>query len=75
MSYILIIGGILLLCGQAEDRVHRAGQTKGVNIYSYWMKDTIDDRIRNKLREKGILFEKIVDGLAEDGIDELFDNE
>jgi len=56
---------------QAEDRVHRRGQTKGVNIYSYWMKDTIDDRIRNKLREKGILFEKIVDGLAEDGIDEL----
>jgi superfamily II DNA or RNA helicase len=57
---------------QAEDRVHRRGQTKGVNIYSYWMKDTIDDRIRQKLREKGILFEKIVDGLAEDGVDELF---
>lgn len=57
---------------QAEDRVHRRGQTKGVNIYSYWMKDTIDDRIRQKLREKGILFEQIVDGLAEEGIDELF---
>lgn len=57
---------------QAEDRVHRRGQTKGVNIYSYWMKDTIDDRIRQKLHEKGILFEQIVDGLAEEGIDELF---
>jgi superfamily II DNA or RNA helicase len=57
---------------QAEDRVHRRGQTKGVNIYSYWMKDTIDDRIRQKLREKGILFDQIVDGLAEEGIDELF---
>lgn len=57
---------------QAEDRVHRRGQTKGVNIYSYWMKDTVDDRIRQKLREKGILFEKIVDGLAEEGVDELF---
>lgn len=57
---------------QAEDRVHRRGQTKGVNIYSYWMKDTIDDRIRQKLREKGILFEQIVDGLAEEEIDELF---
>ncbi len=57
---------------QAEDRVHRRGQTKGVNIYSYWMKDTIDDRIRQKLREKGILFEQIVDGLAEEGVDELF---
>ncbi len=56
---------------QAEDRVHRRGQTKGVNIYSYWMKDTIDERIHQKLREKGILFEKVVDGLAEDGMDEL----
>jgi superfamily II DNA or RNA helicase len=57
---------------QAEDRVHRRGQTKGVNIYSYWMRDTIDDRIRQKLREKGLLFDKVVDGLAEEGIDELF---
>jgi len=57
---------------QAEDRVHRRGQTKGVNIYSYWMKDTIDERIRQKLREKGILFEQIVDGLAEENIEELF---
>ncbi len=57
---------------QAEDRVHRRGQTKGVNIYSYWMKDTIDERIQQKLREKGILFEKVVDGLAEEGIEELF---
>lgn len=57
---------------QAEDRVHRRGQTKGVNIYSYWMKNTVDERIRLKLREKGFLFEKIVDGLVEENIDELF---
>lgn len=56
---------------QAEDRVHRRGQTKGVNIYSYWMKDTIDERIRQKLREKGVLFEQIVDGLAEENFEEL----
>jgi superfamily II DNA or RNA helicase len=55
---------------QAEDRVHRRGQTRGVNIYSYWMKDTIDDRIRQKLREKGILFEQVVDGLAEAAMEE-----
>ena len=60
---------------QAEDRVHRRGQTKGVNIYSYWMKDTIDGRIRQKLREKGILFENVVDGLAVESIDELFTTE
>jgi len=56
---------------QAEDRVHRRGQTKGVNIYSYWMKDTIDERIRQKLQEKNILFNQIVDGLAEENIEEL----
>jgi superfamily II DNA or RNA helicase len=60
---------------QAEDRVHRRGQTKGVNIYSYWMKDTIDERIRQKLQEKGILFEQIVDGLAEENIEELISND
>lgn len=57
---------------QAEDRVHRRGQTKGVNIYSYWMKGTIDEGIRQKLQEKGVLFEQVVDGLAEENIEELF---
>jgi len=60
---------------QAEDRVHRHGQTKGVNVYSYWMKDTIDDRIRQKLHEKGILFERVIDGLAEENVDELLTKE
>jgi superfamily II DNA or RNA helicase len=60
---------------QAEDRVHRYGQTRGVNIYSYWMKDTIDDRIRQKLREKGVLFEQVIDGLADQGIEELITKE
>jgi SNF2 family DNA or RNA helicase len=60
---------------QAEDRVHRRGQTKGVNIYSYWMKDTIDERIQQKLREKSALFQNVVDGLAEEVIDELFTND
>jgi len=56
---------------QAEDRVHRRGQTRGVNIYSYWMKGTVDERIRQKLREKGVLFEQVIDGLAEENIEEL----
>jgi len=60
---------------QAEDRVHRYGQTRGVNIYSYWMKDTIDDRIRQKLREKGVLFEQVIDGLAQEGLEELITKE
>jgi HJR/Mrr/RecB family endonuclease len=57
---------------QAEARVHRPGQeAKGVNIYSYWMSDTIEERIHNTLEQKGLLFADIVDGLAESQIDEL----
>ena len=56
---------------QAEDGVHRSGQTSGINIYSYWMKDTIDDRIQQKLNEKGISVEQAIDGLTEDKIEEL----
>lgn len=56
---------------QAEDRVHRPGQTRGVNIYSYWTYDTIEERIYSILQEKGLLFQDIVDGLAEANIDEL----
>jgi HJR/Mrr/RecB family endonuclease len=57
---------------QAEDRAHRPGQKNSVNIYSYWMMDTIDERIREILDRKGLLIENVVDGLAEKDIDELF---
>lgn len=57
---------------QAEDRVHRRGQQNNVNIYSYWMADTIDERIYRILQRKGLLIENVVDGLAERTIDELF---
>lgn len=56
---------------QAEDRVHRKGQQNNVNIYSYWMTGTIDERIYGILRKKGLLIENVVDGLAERNIDEL----
>lgn len=54
---------------QAEDRAHRRGQQKNVNVYSYWMKDTIDERIYNILKKKGLLIQNVVDGLSEDVID------
>ena len=57
---------------QAEDRVHRIGQTKSVNIYSYWMKDTIEERIFNILERKGLLIENVVDGLADKNFDDLY---
>lgn len=52
------------ILSQAEDRVHRIGQTRGVNVYSYWMTDTIDEKIQQMLEEKRKLSEAIVDGLA-----------
>jgi SNF2 family DNA or RNA helicase len=55
---------------QAEDRVHRRGQVRGVNVYSYWVKDTIDERIYSILRQKGLLFEKVIDNLSEAVIEE-----
>ena len=55
---------------QAEDRVHRRGQTRGVNVYSYWMSGTIDERIYNILEQKGLLFGNVVDVLSERQIDE-----
>ena len=57
---------------QAEDRVHRRGQTQNVNVYSYWMNETIDERIYEILERKGLLIQNVVDGLSEDKIDELF---
>jgi superfamily II DNA or RNA helicase len=57
---------------QAEDRVHRRGQKADkVNVYSYWMAGTIEEKIHNILEEKGLLFADVIDGLAESQIDEL----
>jgi hypothetical protein len=61
---------------QAEDRVHRIGQKhKCVNIYSYWVRDTFEKVIHEKLRTKGLLFAEVVNGLSEEAIDEMFSTE
>jgi len=54
---------------QAEDRLHRMGQKKQVNVYSYWMSDTYEERINQLLEEKGLLFEEVIDALSERDID------
>ena len=61
---------------QAEDRVHRIGQTHTcVNIYSYWVQNTIEENIHQKLKDRGLLFEEVVNGLSEDAIGEMFSGE
>ena len=56
---------------QAEDRAHRTGQTNKLNIYSFWMRDTIEEKIKQKLHDKGLLIESVVDSLAEEVIEEM----
>jgi superfamily II DNA or RNA helicase len=60
---------------QAEDRVHRAGQNAPVNVYALWMSDTIEERIYKKLKDRGLLFEQIVDSLSDEQVDGLISTE
>ena len=46
---------------QAEDRAHRIGQNKSVNIYFLLTKGTIDERIHTIVEEKGEISDYIVD--------------
>jgi len=48
----------------AEDRVHRIGQENGVTIYSFWMRNTIESRIKQKLIDKSTLIDKTINSLA-----------
>jgi SNF2 family DNA or RNA helicase len=54
---------------QAEDRAHRHGQQRGVNVYSFWTQNTIEERIHQKLRERGLMFDEVVNSLSETDIE------
>ena len=54
---------------QAEDRVHRRGQQRGVNVYSFWTQKTIEERIHEKLHERGLLFDEVVNSLSETDVE------
>ena len=68
---------------QAEDRAHRYGQTKDVNVHSFWMKNTIEEKIFKLLKSKEAMIKRVLlemgDSIAESeiekeiGIDELMD--
>ena len=59
----------------AEDRTHRIGQRYGVTIYSFWMKGTIEERIRKKLTEKLQLVKNTIDDLAVEVIENAISTE
>jgi SNF2 family DNA or RNA helicase len=57
-------------CTQAEDRVHRIGQTKPANIYYLLARDTIDVDLCQLLQQKQETITSILDG---DGRGEALD--
>jgi hypothetical protein len=59
----------------AEDRTHRIGQKSSVTVYSFWMKGTVEERIKKKLIEKRLLVESTVDDLAVEAIENALSNE
>ena len=50
---------------QAEDRAHRIGTKKNINIITIVCKDTIDERIEEIVYSKGAMADMLVDGKLE----------
>ena len=51
---------------QATDRSHRLGQDRTVNVYAYTIENSIEERIRDILVQKQVLFDSIVEGAGID---------
>ena len=49
---------------QAEDRAHRIGQTRPVQVFSYLVPDTVEQWIGDILRDKRALFDDIIEQVA-----------
>ncbi len=49
---------------QAEDRAHRIGQTRPVQVFAYLTPNSIEQRIAEILAEKRALFADLIDGVA-----------
>jgi SNF2 family DNA or RNA helicase len=56
---------------QAEDRAHRIGQTRPVQVFAYLTPDSIEQRIGEILDQKRALFADIIDGVGTDGLHRL----
>lgn len=59
----------------AEDRTHRIGQKYSVTVYSFWMKGTVEERIKKKLFDKRLLIDNTVNDLAVEAIEKKLSTE
>jgi len=56
---------------QAEDRAHRIGQTRPVQVFSYLTPDSIEQWIGEVLRDKRALFDDIIEHVATESLRRL----
>jgi SNF2 family DNA or RNA helicase len=56
---------------QAEDRVHRIGQHRPVQVFTYISADTVEERIDEIVTEKRTLFADIIDGMTTTSLSRL----
>ena len=56
---------------QAEDRVHRIGQTRPVQVFAYLCAGTVEERIAAILEEKKSLFADLIDGVPTSSLGRL----
>ena len=56
---------------QAEDRVHRIGQTRPVEVFAYVCAETVEERIAKILEEKRALFADLIDGVPAQSLGRL----
>ena len=57
---------------QAEDRVYRIGQTREVTVYEFWVRNTVEERIRQILEHKGFLHHEVIERLSQKEFRKLF---
>ena len=57
---------------QAEDRVYRIGQKRPVTVYEFWVRNTVEERIRQILEHKGLLHHEVIERLSEKDFRKLF---
>lgn len=59
---------------QGNDRTHRPGQKKSVNIYTLMCKDTKDIGVHKTVYNKGRLADQIIDGVTTEELENIMEN-